>query len=83
MTWIAEPSAQKGAWIKDSRTGEWVALSCGNTHESAKRHADMIAAIPAMHKALEAARVVLIAENAKATLAIVDQALAAYDGKVT
>jgi hypothetical protein len=52
--WIAEPGAARGAWIKNAQTGEWTALACGDTDESAARHARMIAATPSTLAALHA-----------------------------
>lgn len=39
--WVAEPGAKRGAWIKGA-TGEWSALACGDTDESAAANAALI-----------------------------------------
>lgn len=49
--WVAEPGGGKGSWVKGS-TGEWAALACGDTSESAEANARLIAAAPDMLKAL-------------------------------
>ncbi|MGO4337836.1 hypothetical protein AB4037_23245 [Labrys sp. KB_33_2] len=41
--WEAEPEAGRGAWIKGT-SGEWAALSCGDTDESARANAALIVA---------------------------------------
>lgn len=45
--WSAEPGAKRGAWISGT-TGEWSALACGDSDESAARNAALIAAAPAL-----------------------------------
>lgn len=52
--WQAEANAGRGAWIKGS-TGEWAALSCGDTDERARANARLIAAAPDLLAALEQA----------------------------
>lgn len=47
--WTAEPQAGRGAWIKGS-TGEWVALSCGDTDERARDNAHLIVAAPKLYE---------------------------------
>lgn len=51
--WVAEPVGGKGSWVKGS-TGEWAALACGDTSESAEANARLIAAAPDMLEALNA-----------------------------
>ena len=43
--WTKEPQVGKGAWIKDCN-GDYVALSCGSTHEEAEINAILIEALP-------------------------------------
>jgi hypothetical protein len=52
--WTAEMGAGKGAWVKGS-TGEWSALACGDTDESANANAALIAAAPDLLSACRAA----------------------------
>lgn len=53
--WEKEPEAGRGAWIKGAND-EWAALACGDTDESARANAHLIAAAPDL---LEALRVLL------------------------
>lgn len=53
MRWEQEPGAARGAWIRNADTKEWVALACGDTDESARRHAAMILAMPRLLEALK------------------------------
>lgn len=50
--WTAEPMVGRGAWVKGV-TGEWAALSCGDTNERAQSNASLIAAAPELYEALE------------------------------
>lgn len=52
--WMAEPMTGRGAWVK-GESGEWAALSCGNTDAIAEANARLIAAAPDMYEALIAA----------------------------
>lgn len=51
--WTAEPMVGRGAWVKGA-TGEWAALSCGDTNERAQANASLIAAAPELYDALKA-----------------------------
>lgn len=51
--WAAEPGAKRGAWISGT-TGEWSALACGDSDESAARNARLIAASPALRETVAA-----------------------------
>ena len=51
--WSAEPGAKRGAWISGT-TGEWSALACGDSDESAARNAVLIAAAPALRDTVAA-----------------------------
>lgn len=50
--WVAEQDGGKGSWVKGV-TGEWAALSCGDTDESANANAHLIAAAPVLYAALD------------------------------
>lgn len=50
--WKAEPGAKRGAWVKGA-TGEWAALACGDTDESASANARLIAEAPNMYATLD------------------------------
>lgn len=41
--WITEPGGGRGAWIKGAN-GEWAALACGDTDQSASNNARRILA---------------------------------------
>lgn len=49
--WNKEENGKRGAWVANSE-GEWVALACGDTDESATRHASAIEAVPDLLEAL-------------------------------
>jgi hypothetical protein len=49
--WNAEPMTGRGAWVKGS-SGEWAALSCGDTDTTAEANARLIAAAPELLEAL-------------------------------
>jgi len=51
--WIAEPGGGRGAWIK-GQTGEWSALACGDTDETAAANARLIEAAPDLLAACQA-----------------------------
>jgi hypothetical protein len=53
--WSIEPCVAKGAWIAGP-TKEWAALACGNTDETARANAKLIAAAPDMLDALKRAK---------------------------
>ena len=57
--WRAEEGTGRGAWIMGS-TGEWSALACGDTDESARANAQLIAAAPDLYEAALAAKNLLI-----------------------
>lgn len=50
--WNAEPMTGRGAWVKGS-SGEWAALSCGDTDATAEANARLIAAAPDLLAALK------------------------------
>jgi hypothetical protein len=52
--WSAEPNGGKGSWIKGA-SGEWAALSCGDTDASADANAEFIVRAVNVHDDLVAA----------------------------
>jgi hypothetical protein len=50
--WMREPQGGRGSWIR-GENGEWAALACGDTDESANANACLIAGAPEMLAALK------------------------------
>lgn len=66
--WEAEPGAGRGAWIKGANE-EWAALACGDTDESARANAKLIAAAPDLLAALRHALIIIEDRAGKSPMA--------------
>lgn len=71
--WTAEPGGKRGSWIKGT-TGEWAALACGDTDESARANAALIVRAVNSHAAL--------VEALRSALAMIDASSLGKPGNI-